>query len=128
MAMEDLNKMKKILVIDDNEAILTMTKGMLEDEYNVTTVDSGAAALDLFKKGFIPNLVLLDMYMPEMGGWNTLIKIRKLCKLRKTQIVIYTSSKDPEGMAKAKEFGAVDYIHKPISRTKLLDKLAKLLN
>jgi CheY-like chemotaxis protein len=118
---------KKILVIDDNETILTMTKGMLEDDYNVTTVDSSEAVLDLFKKGFIPNLVLLDMYMPEMGGWNTLIKIRKFCEAHKTRVAIYTSAEDPEGMAKAKELGAVDYIHKPISRTKLLEKVAKLL-
>jgi CheY-like chemotaxis protein len=119
---------KKVLVIDDNETILIMTKGMLEDAYNVTTVTSGEAALDLLLKGFIPNLVLLDLYMSEMGGWNVLIKIRKLCESHKTRIAIYTSSEDPEGMAKAKDFGALDYIHKPISRNKLLAKVAKLIN
>jgi CheY-like chemotaxis protein len=120
--------MKKILVIDDNETILTMTKQMLKDEYNVTTVDSGEAAWDLIKNAFVPNLVLLDMFMPEMGGWNTLLKIRKLCEVHKILIAIYTSSEDPEGMTKAKELGAVGYIHKPISRTKLLEKVAKLLS
>jgi CheY-like chemotaxis protein len=120
--------MKEILVIDDNELILTMTKQMLEDEYNVTTVDSGKAAWDLFKKGFIPNLVLLDIYMPEMGGWNTLLRIRKLCEVHKILVAIYTSSEDPEGMAKAKEFGAVDYLNKPMTRIQLLEKVAELLN
>jgi CheY-like chemotaxis protein len=119
---------KNILIIDDNETILTMTKGMLEKYYNVTTVDSGEAALDLFKTGFFPNLVLLDMYMPEMSGWNTLFKIRKLCESHKTRIAIYTSSEDPDGLAKAKEFGAADYIHKPLSRNKLLERVAKLVN
>jgi CheY-like chemotaxis protein len=128
--MEGLNMKlkKKVLVIDDNEAILVVTKGMLENDYNVTTVTSGAAAMKLFLKGFIPNLVLLDVYMPEMSGWNTLIKIRKICESRKTRIAIFSSSEDPEGMAKVKEFGAVDYIHKPISRGKLLEKVAKLVN
>jgi CheY-like chemotaxis protein len=119
---------KKVLVIDDNETILTMTKGMLEKDYVVTTVDSGEEALKLLVKGFIPNLVLLDMYMPEMSGWNTLLKIRKLCESHKTRIAIYTSSEDPDGMTKAKEFGAADYIHKPLSRTKLLERVAKLVN
>jgi len=130
MAMEDLNMMlkKKILVIDDDETILVMTKGILENDYNVTTVTSGEAAMKLFLKGFIPNVVLLDMYMPGMSGWNTLIKIRKICELHKTRIAIYSSSEDPEGMAKVKEFGAVDYIHKPISRGKLLEKVARLVN
>jgi CheY-like chemotaxis protein len=120
--------MKEILVIDDNELILSMTKQMLEEEYNVTTVDSGKAAWDLFRKGYIPNLVLLDIYMPEMGGWNTLLRIRKLCEAHKILVAIYTSSEDPEGRAKAKEFGAVDYLNKPMSRIGLLEKVAELLN
>jgi putative two-component system response regulator len=104
-----------------------MTKSMLEEDYDVTTVGSGSAALDLLKKGFTPKLVLLDMYMPEMGGWNTLIKIRKLCEARKIRVAIYTSSEDPDGMIKAKELGAAEYIHKPISRPKLLEKVANLV-
>jgi PleD family two-component response regulator len=126
--MEDLNMKKKILVIDDDETSLTMTKNMLEENYDVTTVTSGTAAFDLIKKGFIPNLVLLDMYMPEMGGWNTLLKIRKLCESHKVHIAIYSSSEDPDGMAKAKEFGAVEYLHKPLSRTKLNEKVEQMLN
>jgi CheY-like chemotaxis protein len=119
--------MKKILVIDDDETTLTMTKNMLEDTYDVTTVNSGNAALDLLKKGFVPNLVLLDMYMPEMGGWNILLRIRKFCESHKARIAIYSSSEDPDGMAKAKEYGAAEYIHKPLSRTKLHEKVAQLV-
>jgi CheY-like chemotaxis protein len=130
MAMEDLNMMlkKKVLVIDDNETILVVTKDMLENDYNVTTVTSGEAAMKLFLKGFIPKLVLMDMYMPGMSGWNTLIKIRRICESHKTRIAIYTSAEDPEGMVKLKEYGAADYIHKPISRFKLLEKVANLVN
>jgi len=125
--MEDLDIMKNILIIDDEEPVLVMTKGMLEDDYKVATVKSGKAALDLIKKGFIPNLILLDIYMPEMGGWNVLLRMRKLCEANKILIAVYTSSEDPEGMAKAKLFGAVDFIHKPLSGTKLLEKVAELL-
>jgi CheY-like chemotaxis protein len=126
--MEDVNKKKTVLVIDDNETILTMTKGMLEENYNVITVTSGLEALKLLKNGDIPNLILLDMYMPEMSGWNTLIRIGKLCESHNVKIAIYTSSEDPDAMLKTKLLGAAGYINKPISRTKLLEKVAKLVN
>jgi CheY-like chemotaxis protein len=122
--------MKKILVIDDNEPVLIMTKQMLEleKEYDVTTVSSGKAAWDLIRKGFIPNLVLLDLFMSDMGGWNTLLKIRKLCEANNTRIAIYSSSETPDDKIKAKDFGAIDFINKPMSGTKLLKKVAELLN
>jgi len=127
-AMLDLNMLskKKILVIDDEETVLTMTKNALQDDYNVITINSAKAALDLFLKGYIPHLILLDLYMPEMGGWDALIRIRNLSKLHQTQIAIYTSSDDPKDRAKAKELGPVEYIHKPLSKDTLLEKVAKL--
>jgi len=119
---------KKILVIDDDETILTMTKGILSENYYVTTVNSGQAALKLFLEGYIPHLVLLDLYMPEMGGWETLIRIRNISQLHHTPIAIYTSSEDPKDKEKAQELEAVEYIHKPIRQEELLEKTAKLLN
>jgi len=128
-AMVDLNMLskKKILVIDDEEIFLVTTKEMLQNDYFVTTVNSAKAALDLFMKGYTPSLVLLDLYMPEMGGWDALIRIRNLSKLHQTKIVMYTSSDDPKDRAKAKELGAVEYIHKPVYREELLEKMAYLI-
>jgi len=129
-AMFELNMLskKKILVIDDEETILTMTKGALQNDYNITTVNSARAALDLFMHGYTPHLILLDLYMPEMGGWDALDRIRSLSKLHQTLIAIYTSSDDPKDKAKAEEFGAVAYIKKPAAKTDLQARLAKLLN
>jgi CheY-like chemotaxis protein/iron only hydrogenase large subunit-like protein/uncharacterized protein YoxC len=129
-AMFDLNmlSMKKILVIDDEETILVMTKGLLQNHYNVTTVNSAKAALELFLDGYTPHLILLDLYMPEMGGWDALIRIRNLSKLHQTKIAIYTSSGDPKDKAKAEALGTVEYIHKPISKNELLEKVAKMLS
>jgi len=129
-AMVDLNmlSMKKILVVDDEETILVMTKGLLQNNYNVTTVKSAKEALELFLDGYTPHLILLDLFMPEMGGWDALIRIRNLSKLHQTKIAIYTSSEDPKDRAKAKELGAVEFIHKPISKDELLEKVAKLLS
>jgi methyl-accepting chemotaxis protein/ActR/RegA family two-component response regulator len=125
--VETGNEKKKIIVIDDEETVLTLTKASLENDYDITTVNSGRAALDLFFKGYVPHLVLLDLTMPEMGGWDTFIRIRDLSDLHQTPIAIYTTSEDPEDMAKAKELGAVEYILKPVNKAELLDRVEKLI-
>jgi CheY-like chemotaxis protein len=128
-AMIDLNMLskKKILAVDDQEIILATTKEMLKNDYNVTTVNSAKDALELFLDGYVPHLILLDLYMPEMGGWDAIIRIRNLSKLHQTKIARYSASEDPKDMEKAKELGTVEYINKTISREALLEKLAKLL-
>jgi len=127
--MVDLNMLskKKVLIVDDEEITLEMTKEILHNNYNVTTANSAKAALDLFLGGYTPNFILLDLYMPEMGGWDALIRIRNLSKLHQTKIAIYTASDDPKDRAKAKEFGAAEYIHKPINGTELLERIRNLI-
>jgi CheY-like chemotaxis protein len=114
---------KKVIVVDDEETTLTMAKTVLGNEYDVTTANSGKTALDLFFQGYTPNLVLLDLSMPEMGGWDTFIRIRDLTRLHKVPIAIYTSSEDPKDKAKAQQLGAVDYIKKPCNKDELLSKV-----
>jgi methyl-accepting chemotaxis protein len=125
--VESGNEKKKIIVVDDEQTVLSLTRSTLENDYDVTTVSSGKDALSLFFQGYVPNLVLLDLNMPEMGGWDTFIRIRDLSKLHKTPIAIYTTSDDPKDRAKAQELGAVDYIKKPIKKAELLEKAARLI-
>jgi methyl-accepting chemotaxis protein len=118
---------KRVIVVDDEETTLTLTKSMLGNEYDVTTVSSGREALNLFFQGYTPNLVLLDLSMPDMHGWDTYIRIRDITKLHKTPIAIYTTSEDPKDKAKAQELGAVDYIKKPCKKDELLSKVRRLI-
>jgi methyl-accepting chemotaxis protein len=121
------NEKKKIIVVDDDEPIRVMTQGMLGDDYDVTTVSSGKEALDLFFKGYIPNLVLLDLTMPEMGGWDTFMRIRDISILHQTPIAIFTTSEDPKDKDKAQGLGVVDYIQKPCSREELLERVNHII-
>jgi methyl-accepting chemotaxis protein len=125
--VDSKDEKKKIIVIDDEETVLTLTKAILDTEYDVTTANSGQAALKLFFQGYTPNLVLLDLNMPEMGGWDTYLRIRDLTKLHKTPIVIYSTSDDPKDRAQAQEMGAVDFIQKPAKKAELREKVAKLI-
>jgi methyl-accepting chemotaxis protein len=126
--IDSIDKKKKIIIIDDEETVLALTKGTLELDYDVTTVNSGRSALSLFFQGYTPNLVLLDLTMPDMGGWDTYIRIRDLSKLHSIPIAIYTTSEDPKDKAHAQELGAVAYIKKPATKTVLLDTVSRLIN
>jgi len=125
--VESKDAKKKIIVVDDEETILVMTKGMLNVDYDVTTVKSGKEALTLFFQGYVPNMVLLDLSMPGMAGWDTFIRIRDISQLHKTPIAIYTSSTDPKDKARAQELGAVDYIEKPCKKEELLKRVSRII-
>jgi len=100
--VESKDEKKKIIVIDDEQPVLTMVTGMLKNDYDIATAISGKEALKMFFDGYTPNLVLLDLAMPEMGGWETYLKIRDLTKLHQVPIAIFTSSEDPKDKAKAR--------------------------
>jgi CheY-like chemotaxis protein len=125
--VETGNEKKKIIVIDDDEPILTMAKGMLENDYEVITVKSGKEALGLFFRGLVPDLALLDLNMPDIDGWDTYKRIRDINKLHHVPVAIFTSSDDPEDKARAEEMGAVDFIMKPIKKTELQERVGKIL-
>jgi CheY-like chemotaxis protein len=118
---------KKVIVIDDEETVLTLTKAALGENYDVTTVTSGQAALNLFFQGYVPNLALLDLNMPDMGGWDTFIRIRDISQLHRVPIAFYTTSEDPKDKAQAQKMGAVDFIKKPIKKDELLERVKKLI-
>jgi len=125
--VETGNEKKKIIVIDDDEPILAMARGMLVKKYDVNAVKSGKLALQLFYQGYVPDLVLLDLTMPDMGGWETAEKIREISNIHKVPIAIFTSSEDIDDKAYAERIGAVDFIKKPINKNELLDRVEKLL-
>jgi two-component system nitrogen regulation response regulator NtrX len=110
--------LKKILVIDDEENILESLKGVLEDEqFVVETTKSGSQGLLKIKK-FQPDIVLLDIWMPEDDGLQVLEKIKRALP---EQIVIMMSGHGTvETAVKAIKLGAFDFIEKPIHFDKLL--------
>jgi methyl-accepting chemotaxis protein/CheY-like chemotaxis protein len=121
------NEKKKILVVDDDETHLKMAASALRDAYDVVTVTSGKEALGLFYKGLVPQLILLDIIMPEMGGWDTYDRIRSIGKLHDTPMAFCSSSNDEKDIQKARELGAVDYIKKPVNKTEMLNRVGKII-
>jgi putative two-component system response regulator len=123
--MSDQNK--KILVIDDDEIHLTYVKGILNTGYIISAAKSGKEALQLIYNGFIPDLVLLDLLMPEMDGWETYHRLKAIAFLQSIPIAFLTAVTEEEAVKKAHDLGVSDFITKPCSRDDLLGRIDKLL-
>jgi two-component system nitrogen regulation response regulator NtrX len=102
-----------ILVVDDEESILTSLSSILEDEgYQVTVGKSGADAIRAYTTD-PPDLMLLDIWMPEMDGLETLRRVRELVPT--AQVMMMSGHGSIETAVKAIKLGAYDYIEKPLS-------------
>jgi two-component system, OmpR family, alkaline phosphatase synthesis response regulator PhoP len=117
----------KILLVDDEPDILEIVGYNLNNEgYQVYTANNGIEALKTAKK-IIPNLILLDIMMPEMDGIETCEKIRALKSLENTLIAFLTARNEDYSHVAGFEAGADDYITKPIKPKVLVSKVKSLL-
>jgi methyl-accepting chemotaxis protein len=121
------NEKSKILIVDDDSIHLEMVEAVLSGEYDIFSALSGKEALGLFYQGLVPQLILLDLIMPEMDGWNTYSRIKAISGLHDTPIAFFTASNDPKDIQHAQEMGAVDYIKKPYDKDDLLYRIGKIL-
>jgi two-component system nitrogen regulation response regulator NtrX len=102
-----------ILIVDDEESILSSLSSILEDEgYQVTVGKSGADAIRAYTTD-PPDLMLLDIWMPEMDGLETLRRVREL--VPNAQVMMMSGHGSIETAVKAIKLGAYDYIEKPLS-------------
>ena len=100
---------------------------MLEGTYELITARSGQEALALFYQGLIPHLILLDLTMPEMNGWDTYDRMKAISNLHHVPTAIFTSSEDPNEKDRAYKMGADDFITKPVKKSDLLARIEKLI-
>lgn len=104
----------KILLVDDDPTNLRVLRNVLEDKYRLSFARSGQNALDLIQKEKV-DLILLDVNMPEMTGFEVCEKLKKDPKTAHIPIIFITALRDTDDEAKGFELGAVDYITKPIT-------------
>ena len=118
---------KKILVVDDSEIDLELVEMILEEKYTILPTKSGKEALDYILRDDTVDLVLLDLLMPEMDGWETFSRIRDLGRISHVPIAFLTSVYGTDEQTRAKELGAADYIMKPYTKEELLDRITVIL-
>jgi two-component system KDP operon response regulator KdpE len=116
--------MKKILVIDDDVAVLQLLQIFLENEsYQVFTAKSGREGLGIFDK-WSPDLVILDLVMPLMDGFET---YRRMRERGVKSVLIMSHRQDERSAVRALEMGADDYLRKPVDLEILRAKIDTLL-
>ena len=120
------NKSKKILVVDDEVDILELLKYNLKKEgYNVKTVSNGIEAVQT-AKDFSPDLILLDIMMPNQDGVETCRQLRELPELENTFIIFLTARSEEYSEVAAFDIGADDYITKPIKPRALMSRIGAM--
>lgn len=113
----------KVLAVDDNQTNILLYEELLEDLYDLRTAESGEAALDLIQT-FEPDVVLLDIMMPGISGYEVCEEIRKIPRLESTIKVILVSAKNTTAdRLVGYESGADDYLIKPFDEDELEAKL-----
>ncbi len=109
MAVEEKSR---VLIVDDEFLNLKILTTILSDDHSVSVAPSGAQAL-IVAKQLVPDLILLDIMMPEMDGYEVCRRLKIDTATEEIPVIFLTSISDVEGEAKGFDVGAVDYIAKP---------------
>jgi len=116
----------RILVVDDEPTNIEIIQGYLEKEYDIVSASSGKEALEKISKEK-PDVVLLDIMMPELSGYEVCAKLKKDESTRFIPVVIVTALSDIEDKIEAIEAGADDFLTKPINSMELVTRVRSLL-
>ncbi len=120
-------KKEKILLVDDEPDIIDLISYNLEKEgYHIKSASNGRDAIDI-AKSFMPDLILLDVMMPEMDGIETCVEIRNMEGINSPLIAFLTARGEDYSQIAGFDAGADDYISKPIKPRVLLSRIQALL-
>jgi response regulator RpfG family c-di-GMP phosphodiesterase len=122
------DKKKKVLLIDDDEIHLITAELFLKNDYEVYKAKSGNEALEvLSSKKFVPNIILLDIVMQNMTGWEVFSKIKAIDFLKNVPIIFLTSIAEEEEKKRAFKMGIAGFITKPFNMTDLTSEIKEVL-
>ncbi len=119
--------MKKILIADDRPEVVELVKVTLEGEgYLTIDASDGREALEKIRKEK-PDLILLDIVMPKMDGFEVLSELKNDSQTEDTPVIMLTAQGQKLDQEKGKELGATGYIIKPFSPSALLERIEEIL-
>jgi DNA-binding response OmpR family regulator len=112
-----------VLVVDDVSKNLQVLVNILrEKEYKISVADSGQKALEMMDR-FIPDIILLDIMMPGMNGFQVCEKLKSSDKTKNIPVIFLTARTETEDVVKGFQMGAVDYVTKPFNKAELLARV-----
>ena len=119
--------MKTIFVVDDNSVNLLKAEEALSDHYDVITILSASIMFELLDD-LIPDLILLDIMMPGMNGFDALKLLKANKQYAEIPVIFLTSKNDAATQALSFEMGVADFIQKPFSEQTLLERIKMVLD
>jgi putative two-component system response regulator len=114
--------MKTIFIVDDNDTNLMAAKTALDGTYKAFAIPSAIKMFKLLEK-ITPDLILLDVVMPEMDGFQAMSVLRADVKLKSIPVIFLTAKNDAESEIRGFEMGALDFINKPFSAPVLIKRI-----
>jgi len=118
--------MKKILIADDEHKILmSLEYSFRKNSYEVFIARDGTEVLE-FLKTIVPDVILLDIMMPNLDGYSTLEEIKKNENLKNTKVLFLSAKNNPKDIEKGLEMGADAYVTKPYSIKKLMQQIEEM--
>jgi len=120
--------MSRILIVEDDADLANLTTHWLERAgYSVQHAGDGAAALKMLSGDPLPTLVLLDLMLPKIDGFEVLRRIRASGRTRTLPVVVVTSFSRDKDATRAREIGANDYIVKPLMELDFLKRIEHIV-
>jgi DNA-binding response OmpR family regulator len=120
--------MKKILIVDDEpNIVMTLEYAFKKQDFEVFIARDGSEALHILE-GNTPDVILLDIMMPNVDGYQTLEFIKKKDSLKNTKVVFLTAKNKASDVEKGLKLGADKYLSKPFSVKKIVSEILELLN
>jgi len=126
-ALVDTGKRKKIIYVDDVNYSLVSVKSRLGEHYDIFAAESALKLYELLEY-FIPDLILLDVNMPDIDGYETIKSLKTNERFADIPVIFVTGNSDRESVVKGLSLGAADYVIKPFTATKLIESIENHLN
>lgn len=124
----DINNRAHILLVEDEKTTAAFYSSLIRNQgYQITTCQQGQDALDLLRQGHEFDLVLLDLGLPDISGWEILNFIKQSQKLSYIPVVVVTATDDKVSFLKALQQGAEDYLIKPVDVDTLISRMQVML-
>jgi len=117
---------KKILVVDDEKSIRLLLENFLSQDFDVVAINSGHDAL-VWLEGNLPDLIISDIQMPEMDGYEFIANVRKRGYTKHTPFIMLSAKSESKERIKCYQLGAQDYLTKPFNPEELEEVVKKNL-
>jgi putative two-component system response regulator len=120
-------KRRVIMLVDDNAVNLSAGKNLLKEKYDVFTIPSAEGLFKLLGK-VTPDLILLDIEMPDMNGFEAIKVLKQETATANIPVIFLTSSTDTKTETEGLNLGAADFVTKPFSQHNLISRIENILH